>query len=84
MRAAVKAPAEGKFLLYAQKAGQTLAHLPTKLVEVTRTVANYEGYLRDLRKKLYDTYYRRSLDVSVAARLTQASWERLHLPNIDS
>ena len=46
----VKAPAEGKFLLYAQKAGQTVAHLPTKFVEVTRTVANYEGYLRDLRK----------------------------------
>jgi hypothetical protein len=80
----IKAPAEGKFLIYAQQAGHITALLPAKLVEVTRTVANYESYLRDLRKRLYDSYYRRSLNVGVAARLTQASWDQLHLPSIDT
>ena len=55
----VKNPAEGKFLLYAQRAGQHTAQLPQKTVEVTRTVADYEKYLRELRSQLYEAYYRR-------------------------
>jgi hypothetical protein len=78
----VKNAAEGKFLIYAQQAGHTVVHLPEKQVELTRTVANYEKYLRDLRKQLYDAYYRRTLDTKTAARLTQNAFERLKLPNI--
>jgi len=77
-----KFPAEGKFILYCQQAGQTVAQVPKKIVEVTRTVANYESYLRDLRKTLYDAYYRRTLDVAVAERLTQAAFDRFKLPKI--
>jgi len=80
----VRFPAEGKFILYCQQAGQTVAQLPSKTVEITRTVANYENYLRDLRKTLYDAYYRRTLDVAVAARLTQAAFDRFKLPKISS
>ena len=47
----VKNPAEGKYLLYAQLAGHDVALIPDKTVELTRTVANYEKYLRELRKK---------------------------------
>ena len=54
----------------------------SKIVEVTRTIANYENYLRDLRKTLYDAYYRRTLDVLVAERLTQAAFDRFKLPKI--
>jgi len=80
----VKNPAEGKFILYSQQAGQAVARLPVKPVEITRTVANYEGYLRDLRKTLYEAYYRRTLDVAVAARLTQAAFDRFRLPKVMS
>ncbi|HPL67331.1 MAG TPA: N-6 DNA methylase [Smithellaceae bacterium] len=79
----VKNAAEGKFLIYAQQAGHTVAHLPGKQVELTRTVANYEKYLRDLRKQLYDAYYRRTLNTKTAARLTQNAFEKLKLPNIE-
>jgi hypothetical protein len=80
----VRFPAEGKFILYCQQAGRTLARIPTKTVEITRTIANYENYLRDLRKTLYDAYYRRTLDATVAKRLTQAAFDRFKLPNIEN
>ena len=48
----VKNSAEGKFLLYAQRGGHRTAKVPAQIVEITRTVANYEKYLRDLRKHL--------------------------------
>lgn len=80
----VKYPAEGKFIIYCQQAGQSTAAMPSKTVEVTRAVANYEDYLRDLRKTLYDAFYRRTLDVNVAGRLTQSAFDRFKLPKIDS
>jgi hypothetical protein len=80
----VKYPAEGKFIVYCQQAGRSVAAMPSKPVEVTRTVANYEDYLRDLRKTLHDAFYRRTLDLGVAARLTQAAFERFKLPTVDT
>jgi len=77
----VRCPAEGKFLLYAQQAGHKVAQIPEKTVEVTRTVANYEKYLRELHTQLYEAYYRRTLDTRTAARLTQAAFDRFHLPS---
>lgn len=76
----IKNLAEGKFLLYAQKAGQKVAYLPGEMRELTRTVANYEKYLRDLRQQLYKAYYQRTLDTRTAARLTQAAFDRFRLP----
>ena len=80
----VNNPAEGKFIVYCQQAGQTIARLPEKPVEINRTVANFEKYLRELRKMLYDAFYRRTLDVGVAERLTQAAFDRFKLPKMDS
>jgi methylase of polypeptide subunit release factors len=79
----VKTPAEGKFLLYAQRNGHRTAELPNQTVEITRTVANYENYLRELRKQLYDAYYRRTLDTRTAARLTQSAFDRFHLTTVE-
>jgi len=79
----VKNPPEGKFMIYCQHAGHSVARLPAKPVEVSRTIANYEGYLRDLRKILYEAYYRRTLDVAVAGRLTQAAFDRFKLPTVN-
>ncbi len=80
----VKNVAEGKFLIYSQQAGHSVAYMPEKQVELTRTVANYEKYLRELRQEIYDAYYRRTLNTKTAARLTQAAFERLKLPNTES
>ena len=79
----VKTPAEGKFLVYAHGCGHETAALPERVVEISRTVANYEQYLRDLRKQLYDAYYRRTLDTRAAARLTQAAFDRFRLPSVE-
>jgi hypothetical protein len=79
----VKMPAEGKFLVYAQGCGHRTADLPEKVVEISRTVANYEQYLRGLRKQFYEAYWRRTLDTRTAARLTQAAFDRFHLPNVE-
>jgi hypothetical protein len=79
----VKTPAEGKFLVYAHGCGHRTAELPEKVVEISRTVANYEQYLRDLRKQFYEAYYRRTLDTRTAARLTQAAFDRFRLPNVE-
>jgi hypothetical protein len=79
----VKTPAEGKFLVYAHGSGHRTTDLPEKVVEISRTVANYEQYLRDLRKQFYEAYYRRTLDTRTAARLTQAAFDRFRLPNVE-
>jgi len=79
-----KNPSEAKFLIYAQQAGHKVADLPEKPVEVSRTVANYEKYLRELRTQLYETYYRRTLDHSAAARLTQSAFDRFRLPTVSN
>jgi len=80
----VKNPAEAKFLMYAHQAGQTVAELPEKPVEILRTVANYEKYLRELRAQLYETYYRRTLDHTAGVRLTQAAFDRFRLPKVSN
>lgn len=79
----VRNAAEAKFLLYSQQAGHRVANVPEQQVELTRTVANYEKYLRELRKELYEAYYRRTLDTKTAARLTQSSFDKLNLPNVE-
>lgn len=76
----VRTPAEGKFLIYAQRNGHRKAELPDQTVEITRTVANYEKYLRELNKLLYDAYYRRTLDTRTATKLTLSAFGRFHLP----
>ncbi len=79
----VRTPSEGKFLVYAHRCGHRTAELPEKVVEISRTVANYEQYLRDLRNQLYDAYFRRTFDTRDAARLTQAAFDRFRLPNVE-
>jgi len=79
----VKTPAEGKFLVYAHSCGHRSVALPEKVVEISRTVANYEQYLRELRKQFYEAYYRRTLDTRTAGRLTKAAFDRFRLPNVE-
>jgi hypothetical protein len=80
----VKSNAEGKFLLYAQHAGHKVATVPNKPVEVSRTVANYEKYLRELRHRLYHAFYNRTLDAKVAVTLTQSIFDKFRLPKVET
>jgi len=77
-------PPEGKYLIYAQRAGHRSVDIPEKMVEVTRTVANYEKHLRELRGQLYEAFFRRTLDTRAAERLTQAAFDRFRLPTPES
>ena len=54
--------------------------VPVEPVEISRTVANYEGYLRDLRKHLYEKFYNRTLDTRIATTLTQSIFDKFRLP----
>jgi len=74
---------EARYVLFAQAAGQKVARLPEKPVEVSRTVNNYVQYLRDLRQRLHDTYFTRTLDQAAAERFVEQVWSKFNLPNPD-
>ncbi|MBC7250086.1 MAG: SAM-dependent DNA methyltransferase [Anaerolineae bacterium] len=74
---------EVRYLLFAQAAGQKVARLPEKPVEVSRTVNSYVRYLRDLRQRLHDTYFTRTLDQAAAERFVGEVWRKLNLPEIE-
>lgn len=78
----VRNMAEVHFILFAQAAGLRVAEIPEKPVECMRAVNDYRRYLRELRKTLYDAYFKRTLDQATAERLTQEAWKRYKLPII--
>jgi hypothetical protein len=74
---------EVRYVLFAQAAGRHVARLPEKPVEIARTVNNYVQYLRDLRERLYDTYFKRTLDQAAAERFVAEAWHRFSLPQLE-
>jgi type I restriction enzyme M protein len=72
---------EVRYVLFAQAAGHTVARLPEKPVEVSRTVNNYVQYLRDLRERLRDTFFTRTLDQAAAERFVKEMWRKFNLPD---
>lgn len=79
-----------KYLLYAQRslsrveqARSLSVRVPRAMVEITRTVANYESFLRELKSRLFEAYYRRTLDQRTASRLTAAAFDKLHFPVLE-
>ena len=71
---------EVRYLLFAQASGQKVARLPEKPVEISRTVNNYVQYLRDLRARLRDAYFTRTLDQAAAERFVGEAWRKFNLP----
>jgi hypothetical protein len=74
---------EVRYVLYAQACGAHVIHMPEKMVEVTRSVNEYVKYLRDLRQRLYEAYFRRSLDQAAANRFVEDTWRKLKLPLLE-
>jgi hypothetical protein len=58
--------------------------MPQELIRVSGTLARYEVYLRELRQQLYAAFYGRVLDQTAAERLTEKTWRRLGLPEIEA
>lgn len=73
---------EARYVLYAQANGQPVARLPEKPIEVSRAVADYTKYLRDLRGQLQQAYFARTLDRGAAERFVIEAWRKLGLPDI--
>ncbi len=73
---------EARYVLYAQANGQRVARLPEKPIEVSRTVADYGKYLRDLRGQLHQAYFARTLDRGAAERFVVEAWRKLGLPDL--
>jgi methylase of polypeptide subunit release factors len=74
---------EVRYLLFAQAAGHKVARLPEKPVEISRTVNNYVQYLRDLRQRLHDTYFTRTLDQAAAERFVGEVWRKFNMPDLE-
>lgn len=74
---------EVRYVLFAQAAGRHVARLPEQPVEIARTVNNYVQYLRDLRERLYDIYFKRTLDQAAAERFVDEAWDRFSLPQLE-
>jgi len=74
-----RSKAEAKYLIYAQAAGREVACLPVQPIELSRTIANYEQYVRQTREALYEAYYHRTLDQKAASRFVASAMERLKL-----
>lgn len=72
-----------RYVLFAQSAGQRVVRIPKEPVEVSRAVNNYTHYLRDLRARLRDAYFRRTLDQTAAERFVEDRWHALGLPDPD-
>jgi len=76
-------PAEAQFVKFAQLNGHKIARLPSKPVEVSRAVKNYQQYLRDLQERLRNSFYVRTLDQSTTDRHLRQAWKQFNLPEIE-
>ena len=52
-------------------------------MEVSRTVNNYVQWLRDLRRRLHEAYFNRTLDQVAAERFVGQVWQRFSLPEVE-
>ena len=73
---------EARYVLYAQANGQLVARLPEKPIEISRAVADYTKYLRELRGQLQQAYFARTLDRGAAERFVIDAWRTLGLPDM--
>jgi hypothetical protein len=75
----VRNPLEGKYLIYAQRHGHRSVMMPTAMVEITRTVKDYESFVRDVKALVYGECYKRTLDQRTAERLTRKALTQMRL-----
>lgn len=79
-----KSVEEAKYLVYAQKSHSYLVKVPKAEAGITKAVTGYERYLRGLRDKFFEIFFDRTLDHSLADRITNNVFEEIGLPLVPS
>lgn len=77
-----KSVEEANYLIHAQKPHSNLVKVPTIEAAITKAVTGYECYLRELRDKLFEVFFDRTLDHSLADRLTDTVFEEFGLREV--
>jgi len=73
---------EAKFILYSQKPDTYIVKIPKNKIALSQAVAKYEKYIRELKDRLFKTFFERVLDHKQAEHLTNAVFEDLGLNRI--
>jgi hypothetical protein len=75
-------PSEAKYVKYAHLNGKLTVKIPAKPISIFKTVSAYERYIKDLKNKLFESFYNRTHDQKLSSSLIQSILERLKLPII--
>ncbi len=73
---------EAKFIVYAQKLDSFVIRIPVKTGVLANAVIGYEKYLHELKAKLFEAIFSRTLDHKQADMLTNQVFEELGLPDV--
>ncbi len=72
--------AAAKYIIYAHKPDEYIVYLPNDDIVVTKAVAEYEQYLKELLKKLNQEILNRTFDHKLAESISKRIFEELGLP----
>jgi type I restriction enzyme M protein len=73
---------EAKFIIYAQKPDSFVIRIPRERSLVINAVEDHERYLKDLKAKLFEAFFNRTLDHKQSDTLAQQVFEELGLPEV--
>jgi hypothetical protein len=73
---------EAKYIIYAQKPDTFVIRVPKKKTVVVNAIEDYERYLRELKAKLFESFFGRTHDHKQADTLVQQVSEELGIPEI--
>jgi len=73
---------KGKFIVYAKKKDELVIKVPESMVVIKKAVQEYEGYLRELKGKVYTAFMEKCGDHSISENLTRQVFEDFDLPDI--
>lgn len=73
---------EAKYMIYAQRPNSFVIGLPKNKIAISKAVKAYEIYLKELKGKLFETFFHQVLDHAQASRLTQSTFEELGLSEV--
>lgn len=71
---------EAKYIIYAQKSNSFLIKIPKKTPVLINAINDYEKYLKDLKAKLFEAFFNRTLDHKQADTFIQQVFEEIGLP----
>lgn len=73
---------EAKYVVYAQRPDSFLIKIPKKTPVLINAINDYEKYLKDLKAKLFEAFFNRTLDHKQADTFVQQVFEGLGLSEI--